>query len=61
MKAWVAFRQALKMLLAALREIFDEAAYNRFLVRHELAPGTETYSDFCREHQQDKVRRPRCC
>ena len=61
MKVWTAIRQAFRILLAALREIFDEAAYDRFLVRHELAPGTETYADFCRDHQQSKVRRPGCC
>jgi hypothetical protein len=61
MKARMAVRQAFRMLLAALREIFDEAAYDRFLVRHGLAPSTETYATFCREQQQSKVRRPRCC
>jgi hypothetical protein len=61
MRAWVAIRQGFTVLLAALREIFDEAAYHRFLVRHKLVPSTETYADFCREHHQGKVRRPRCC
>jgi hypothetical protein len=47
--------------LAALREIFDEAPYERFLTRHQLEAGIASYADFCREHQQNKVRRPRCC
>jgi hypothetical protein len=47
--------------LAALREIFDEAPYERFLTRHQLEAGTASYADFCREQQQSKVRRPRCC
>lgn len=54
-------RRAVDVLVAALCEIFDEAAYERFLVRHELVPSTESYADFCREHQQGKVRQPRCC
>lgn len=54
-------RRAVDVLVAALREIFDEAAYARFLVRHELVPSTESYADFCREQQHSKVRRPRCC
>ncbi len=54
-------RRAVDVLVAALREIFDEAAYERFLVRHELVPSTESYADFCREHQQGKVRQARCC
>jgi hypothetical protein len=61
MKTWMAIRQAFTILLAALREIFDEAAYDRFLLQHELARSTETYADFCRDHQQSKVRRPKCC
>ncbi len=61
MKVWTAILRAFKISLAVLREIFDEAAYARFLVCHELAPGAETYADFCRDHQQGKVRLPRCC
>ncbi len=61
MKVWIPMRRAFRILLAALREIFDEAAYDRFLLRHELAPGAETYADFCRDHRQGDARRPRCC
>jgi hypothetical protein len=46
---------------AILREIFDESAYERFLVRNHLCPGAETYARFCAEQDKTKGRRPRCC
>jgi hypothetical protein len=47
--------------LAALREIFDEAAYARFLGRSGLASSREAYAAFRREFEDAKVRRPKCC
>jgi len=47
--------------IATLREIFDEAAYERFLARHHTSAGTASYADFCREQYQGRPRRPRCC
>lgn len=61
MRAWEAILETFETLKAALREIFDEAPYERFLARHQLEAGTASYADFCREHQQGKARRPRCC
>lgn len=54
-------RRSLALLLAVLREIFDESAYERFLSRQHLVSSAEAYSSFCRDHQQSKARRPRCC
>ncbi len=45
----------------ALREIFDEAAYARFLSRARVASSSEAYAAFRREFEEAKVRRPRCC
>ena len=51
----------LSLLMAALREIFDEAAYQRFLTRGEVASSPAAYADFLREGETAKARRPRCC
>jgi len=47
--------------LATLREIFDEAAYARFLGRSRRASSSESYTAFRRELDEAKVRRPKCC
>jgi len=48
-------------LLATLREIFDEAAYARFLHRSGLVSSIESYAAFRREFEEAKMRRPKCC
>jgi hypothetical protein len=50
-----------RILLAALREIFDEAPYARFLQRTQTASSPRAYAAFCREHEHRHARRPRCC
>ncbi|MFZ0318468.1 MAG: hypothetical protein WAL56_05025 [Candidatus Sulfotelmatobacter sp.] len=47
--------------LAALREIFDEAAYARFLNRAGVVSSSEAYAAFRREFEDAKTRRPKCC
>jgi len=47
--------------LAALREIFDEAAYARFLSRVGMVSSSESYAAFRREFEEVKTRRPKCC
>jgi hypothetical protein len=61
-------RRVLKMIrafagtgLAALREIFDEAAYARFLSRVGMVSSSESYAAFRREFEEVKTRRPKCC
>jgi len=46
---------------AALQEIFDEAAYSRFLQRKEMASSAAAYAEFWREREASQQRRPRCC
>ncbi len=46
---------------AMLREIFDEAAYARFLQRNRLLPSRAAFAAFQQELQAAKLRRPRCC
>ena len=50
-----------RILVATLREIFDEAAYARFLSRAGVASSNEAYAAFQREFEEIKVRRPKCC
>jgi hypothetical protein len=49
------------ILIATLREIFDEAAYARFLSRAGIASSSAAYAAFRREFDEVKVRRPKCC
>ncbi|HXZ26881.1 MAG TPA: hypothetical protein VEG08_02660 [Terriglobales bacterium] len=50
-----------QLLLAALREVFDESAYQRFLAREGATASRASYADFLREQEVRKARRPRCC
>jgi hypothetical protein len=50
-----------QVFLAALREIFDESAYARFLSQRQLASSRAAYAAFRQEYEVTKVRRPRCC
>jgi hypothetical protein len=54
-------RVAVRILWAALQEIFDEAAYSRFLQRAGTPSSAESYAAFCRERECKSARRPRCC
>ena len=53
--------KAARILLATLREIFDEAAYARFLRRSQMASSPAAYAAFWRERESSHARRPRCC
>jgi hypothetical protein len=55
------FTRPLSVLIAALREIFDESAYARFLNCRQVASSRQAYAAFCRESEEGKARRPRCC
>jgi hypothetical protein len=50
-----------RILLATLREIFDEAPYTRFLQRTQTISSPEAYAAFWREFEEAKIRVPRCC
>jgi len=54
-------RRFLALLLATLREIFDESSYERFLEQKQLASSAASYAEFCREREPGQLRRPRCC
>lgn len=48
-------------ILEVLREIFDEAAYARFLAAHNLPCSRESYAHYLRDSNSARERRPRCC
>ena len=54
-------RAALVLLIAAIREIFDESAYARFLTRNRTVSSPSAYAAFRQENELAKARRPRCC
>jgi hypothetical protein len=49
------------VFIAALREIFEESAYERFLARAQVESSPAAYGNFLRETEDTKVRRPKCC
>ena len=49
------------IVVATLREIFDESAYARFLNQRHLGSSRAAYAAFRREHEVAKASRPRCC
>ncbi len=55
------FLAAARILLATLREIFDEAPYQRFLSRMQIASSPQAYAAFREELELVKSRRPKCC
>jgi hypothetical protein len=56
-----ATRRTFTIFAAALREIFEESAYERFLAREQVATSPVAYRDFLRETDDAKARRPKCC
>ena len=54
-------KQAGETLVAVIREVFDESAYQRFLSRAQLPSSPQAYAAFRREDEVLKTRRPRCC
>ena len=52
---------AARILLATLREIFDESAYARFLSRTQMASSPQAYAAFWRDRESNQKPRPRCC
>jgi hypothetical protein len=56
-----ALRHAASLIFSAVREIFDESAYDRFLSRHSLRATRSSYLAFLQEQELTRSRRPRCC
>lgn len=52
---------AVRIFLAVMLEVFDEASYARFLQRKQTASSREAYAEFWRERAQAHARHQRCC
>lgn len=52
---------AARIALVMLREIFDEAAYARFLERNQMSSSAGAYNLFLQERESEAARRVRCC
>lgn len=52
---------ALRLIWTALREIFDENAYERFLTQRALRRSRTSYASFLEDRRSAQERRPRCC
>jgi hypothetical protein len=55
------FRNAIRTIRATLREIFDESAYDRFLLRTNASRSRASYREFTRERDAAMLKKPRCC
>lgn len=55
------WRHSIHILWMALREIFDERAYDRYLARTHAARGRESYRAFTTERIAMTALKPRCC
>jgi hypothetical protein len=51
----------MQTIKAALREIFDESAYDRFLLRTHASRSVTSYRAFTRERDAAMLKKPRCC
>jgi hypothetical protein len=50
-----------RLLWSALREIFEEAAYERFCTRQGVPPGRSSYARFLRELNSRNTTKLKCC
>jgi len=55
------FQNAWKIIRAMLREIFDESAYDRFLLRTQSSRSIASYREFAQERDAAMLKKPRCC
>jgi hypothetical protein len=54
-------RRFIDLLRALLRELSDEAPYQRHLVAHGVPHSAEEWRRFCDEKWGAKAKRSRCC
>jgi hypothetical protein len=60
-RSLVLLTRFLQILRASLREIFDESAYDRFLLRTKSPRSVASYRDFMGERDAAMLKKPRCC
>ena len=54
-------KKLILIVRGVLREIFDESAYDRFLLRTNAGRSIASYRDFTRERDASMLKKPRCC
>ncbi len=54
-------RRAARLLLAILREIGDENAYQRYLMLHQIPASGAAWRQFSEERLRMRYARARCC
>jgi len=54
-------RRAISLIIATLREVFDEAAYMRFLEGRQIPSSRRAFAEFRREREAVTARSPKCC
>jgi hypothetical protein len=57
----VVLERVMSTVRATLREIFDESAYDRFLLRTHESRSVASYREFTRERDAAMLKKPRCC
>jgi hypothetical protein len=50
-----------RICIAIFREIFDESAYERFLILTKAERSRNSYRAFLRDRESSVARKPRCC
>jgi hypothetical protein len=60
-RSFMFLNRAMQAIRAALREIFDESAYDRFLLRTCTVRSVTSYRAFVRERDAAMMKKPRCC
>jgi hypothetical protein len=60
-REYTRIKKFLRTVLATLREIFDENAYQRFLERTGDTVSVRSYREFQQEREKGIATRPRCC
>jgi hypothetical protein len=53
-------KKTIRIVVCMLQEIFDEAAYTRFLGRTQMSSSPAAYAAFWRE-RETRAPKPRCC
>jgi len=53
--------RVVQTIRAVVREIFDESAYDRFLLRTHASRSRASYREFTRERNAAMLKKPRCC
>lgn len=60
-RIYVAVRGTFQVLVAVIREVFDESPYERYLAHTRKARSVASYRAFLQEQERRIAQKPRCC